>query len=74
MPMSYLCNTFFSTSAIPHGAREVIAALPLSQTSAMIRAIATGEPADFRGILILLVYLLVFIVAGLYFVYKKENL
>lgn len=40
----------------------------------MIRAIATGELADFRGVLILLVYLLVFIVAGLYFVYKKENL
>ena len=74
MPMSYLCNTFFSTAAIPHGAREVITALPLSQTSSMIRAIATGEAADFRGILVLLAYLIVFIVAGLYFVYKKENL
>ena len=40
----------------------------------MIRAIATGEAADFRGILVLLAYLIVFIVAGLYFVYKKENL
>ena len=74
MPMSYLCNTFFSTAAIPHGARELITALPLSQTSSMIRAIATGEAADFRGILVLLAYLIVFIVAGLYFVYKKENL
>ena len=35
MPMAYLCNTFFSTDSIPRGARELIAALPLSQTSRM---------------------------------------
>lgn len=74
MPMSYLCNTFFSTDAIPHGARELIAALPLSQTSRMIRAIAIGEVPDLKGILILLVYLLIFVSIGLYFVYKKKNL
>ena len=74
MPMAYLCNTFFSTDRIPHGAREVIAALPLSQTSRMVRAISTQEPADLRGILILLAYLVVFTAAGLYFVYKKKNL
>lgn len=74
MPMSYLCNTFFSTSAIPHGAREFISALPLSQTSRMIRAIAVGETADLRGIIVLLVYLVVFTAIGLYFVYQKKNL
>lgn len=74
MPMAYLCNTFFSTDNIPHGAREVIAALPLSQTSRMVRSIAWGEPADLRGILILFTYLVVFTGIGLYFVYKKKNL
>lgn len=74
MPMSYLCNTFFSTDRIPHGARELIAALPLSQTSRMVRAISTGEPANYWGILVLLLYLVVFTTAGLYFVYKKKNL
>lgn len=74
MPMAYLCNTFFSTDNIPHGAREVIAALPLSQTSRMVRSIAWGEPADLRGILILAAYLTVFTCVGLYFVYKKKNL
>lgn len=74
MPMSYLCNTFFSTDNIPHGAREVIAALPLSQTSRMVRSISAGESADLRGILILFVYLAVFTGIGLYFVYKKKNL
>ncbi len=74
MPMAYLCNTFFSTDNIPHGVREFIAALPLSQTSRMVRAISAGEAADLRGILVLLVYLAVFTATGLYFVYKKKNL
>ncbi len=74
MPMSYLCNTFFSTDGIPHGAREFIAALPLSQTSRMIRAIFTGEEPNLIGIPVLLIYLGVFSVIGLYFVYKKKNL
>lgn len=74
MPMAYLCNTFFATDTIPHGARELIAALPLSQTSRMIRSIAFGEPCSLTGILILLAYLTVFTAVGLYFVYQKKNL
>ena len=73
MPMAYLCNTFFSTDNIPRGVREVIAALPLSQTSRMVRSISAGEPAGLQGIVILLVYLTVFTTVGLYFVYKKKN-
>ncbi len=74
MPMAYLCNTFFSTDNIPRGVREFIAALPLSQTSRMVRSISAGEPAELQGIVILLVYLTVFTAVGLYFVYKKKNL
>lgn len=74
MPMAYLCNTFFSTDSIPHGVREVIAALPLSQTSRMVRSISAGEQPNLWGIAILLAYLTVFTTIGLYFVYKKKNL
>lgn len=74
MPMAYLCNTFFSTDSIPHGVREVIAALPLSQTSRMVRSISAGEQPNLWGIAILLAYLIVFTTIGLYFVYKKKNL
>lgn len=74
MPMSYLCNTFFSTESVPHGAREVIAALPLSQTSRMIRAIAYGEEPQVWGIMVLLIYLIVLSGIGFYFVYKKKNI
>lgn len=74
MPMAYLCNTFFSTDNIPHGVREFIAVLPLSQTSRMVRGIASGEPVSLIGIPLLLAYLTVFTLFALYFVYKKKNL
>lgn len=74
MPMAYLCNTFFSTEQMPHGLREVIGALPLSQTSAMLRSIAAGEGCGYTGILILGIYLLVFGTLAFAFLYKKKNL
>lgn len=74
MPMAYLCNTFFSSDSIPHGLREFIAALPLSQTSRMVRAIAYGQPSGLWGLGALLAYLAVLSAAGLWFVYKKKNL
>ena len=74
MPMAYLCNTFFSTDNIPHGARELIAILPLSQTSRMIRGIASGVQTSLAGILLLLLYLTVCTGIALIFVYQKKNL
>lgn len=74
MPMAYLCNTFFSMDQMPHGIREVVAALPLSQTSKMLREIAAGGGADAEGILILLTYLAVFGCIAFWFLYRKKNL
>ena len=74
MPMAYLCNTFFSTEQMPHGLREVIGALPLSQTSAMLRTIAAGEKCGYTGVLILTTYLVVFGGLAFAFLYKKKNL
>lgn len=74
MPMAYLCNTFFSNSTMPHGLREVVGILPLPQASQMIRDIASGETVHYVGILVLLVYLVVFTVIAMWFIYKKENL
>lgn len=74
MPMAYLCNTFFSTDSIPRGARELIAALPLSQTSRMDRGIASGESISLMGIPLLLAYLTFFTSIALCFVYQKKNL
>lgn len=74
MPMAYLCNTFFSTERMPQGLREFVSALPLSQTSGMLRSIAAGGSADVGGILTLLAYLAVFTAISFWFIYKKKNL
>jgi len=74
MPMAYLCNTFFSTEQIPRGLREVLGILPLSQTSGMVRAIASGEPWSAAGIVILLAYLAVLSGAAAWFLYKKKTM
>ncbi len=73
-PMSFLCNTFFSTDQMPSGFRHFVSILPLSQTSAMVRSIAYGETPDYRGVLLLLAYLVIFSTISFVFIYKKKNL
>ncbi len=73
-PMSFLCNTFFSTEQMPAGFRQVISLLPLSQTSAMIRAIANAERPGAFGFIVLGAYLLMFGVISVVFIYRKKNL
>jgi len=75
MPMSYLCNTFFATDSMPHGLREILSLLPLSQTSGVVRGVATGEPVSIvTAIAILMTYLIVFTGIAFWFIYKKKNL
>lgn len=74
MPMAYLCNTFFSADSMPHGLREVIGYLPLSQTSSMLRSIANREPFSYTGILLLAGYLAVLVGLSFLFLYQKKNL
>ena len=74
MPMSFLCNTFFSTEQMPSGFRQVIELLPLSQASNMIRAISAGLKPDPIGFVILFAYLIIFSLISMWFIYKKKNL
>lgn len=74
MPMSFLCNTFFSTDQMPGGFRQVISVLPLSQTSSMVRSIANGDSAGVMGFVILFLYLAVFGMISVVFIYRKKNL
>ena len=73
-PMSFLCNTFFSTEQMPAGFRQAVSILPLSQSAGMIRAIANGEDPGWIGFAILAAYLLVFGLLSMNFIYKKKNL
>ena len=74
MPMSFLCNTFFSTEEMPDGFRQLIEALPLSQASGMIRSIANGEAPGPAGFIVLLAWLAVLGAASVFFIYRKKNL
>lgn len=73
MPMAYLCNTFFATENIPGGLRQLIGALPLSQTSQMLRGIANSQTVDYWGIFVLFIYLLIFSSVACFFLYRKKN-
>ena len=74
MPMSFLCNTFFSTDNMPNGFRQFISVLPLSKASEMLRSISRGEGFDVWGMVILAIYLVVFSLISMNFIYKKKNL
>ncbi len=74
MPMSFLCNTFFSTDDMPNGFRQFVSVLPLSKASEMLRSISRGEDFDAWGIVILAIYLVVFSLISMNFIYKKKNL
>ncbi len=74
LPMSFLCNTFFSTEDMPGGLRQVIALLPLSQASDMIRKLAHNEWPGLFGFAVLLVYLVVFSVISMVYIYRKKNI
>ncbi len=74
MPMSFLCNTFFSTDQMPVGFRQVVSFLPLSQTCSMVRSIANGESPGITGFIILFSYLIVFGLISVLFIYRKKNL
>ncbi len=74
VPMSFLCNTFFSTDSMPRAFRIFVNALPLSQASNMIRSISVGESYSKWGYLILAAYFTVFTFFSVLFIYRKKNL
>lgn len=74
VPMSFLCNTFFSTESMPQGFRQIVSFLPLSQASEMIRSISAGGNPTVFGICVLLAYLVIFGGISFMFIYNKKNL
>lgn len=58
LPMSFLCGTFFSTSALPAGISAIISLLPLTQTSVILRETMNGGEVLVLPFVILLTYLI----------------
>jgi len=74
MPMSFLCNTFYSTEQMPMGIRQVVELLPLSQACEMIRSVSAGGTTGVFGWIVLLAYLVIFSIISVVFIYRKKNL
>ena len=56
LPMTFLCGTMFSLDALPDAAKNVISALPLTQTSNCLRAAALGWDFPWISLAILIGY------------------
>lgn len=74
VPMSFLCNTFFSTESMPKGFRQIVSFLPLSQASDMIRSVSAGGGPTVFGMGVLLAYMVIFGAISFIFIYNKKNL
>ncbi len=56
LPMSFLCGTFFKTTALPEALRIFIELLPLTHTSYLLRGLAAGTPVALSSLAVLVVY------------------
>ena len=60
LPMSFMCGTLFNVSALPSFVADVVWALPLSHSTDVLRALATGGAYDPVSLVVLLVYVVAF--------------
>jgi len=74
MPMTFLCNTFFSSSALPGIIGKIIGDLPLSLSCSAVRRIANESGPVCGEVALLTVYLTAVVSVTVIFAYKKKNL
>lgn len=60
LPMSFMCGTLFDVSALPSVFAVIVWALPLSHTSTVLRAAATGAGFEWVSVIVVLAYLVIF--------------
>ena len=73
-PMSFLGNTFFGVDTMPTGVDLLIEALPLTQTSAVLRELSWGMDCPLWRIGVLIVYNLVFLLIALCQINRMKNI
>ena len=74
LPMTFLCNTFFSVEQIPQVLQWLIEVLPLTHASRLLRQLAWGESVSWVSILILIAYTALFMLIALFKIQKAKNL
>ena len=73
-PMSFLGNTFFSMETMPSGVGLLIDALPLTQTSAVLRSLGWGTDGDVWRVGVLAAYNLAFLLVALGQINRMKNI
>ena len=73
-PMSFLSNTFFGLDSVPEAMRLLIQALPLTQTSAMLRSLSWDGTCGLGQVAILALYNLVFLLVALRQINRMKNI
>ena len=74
LPMTFLCNTFFSTDYVPAVIKWIIEILPLTHASRLLRQLAWGEGFSWISFAVLLAYTVVFMLVALLKIQKTKNL
>ena len=73
-PMSFLGNTFFGLDTVPEGVSLIIQALPLTQTSAVLRSLSWDKTCEIWRVAILALYNLVFLLVALRQINRMKNI
>ena len=71
VPMTFLCGTIFSVSALPSVVGDVVWVLPLTHSSEIIRAGALGWDIPWISVLILFLYMVAFYILDYTIIRKK---
>ncbi|MCX8207722.1 MAG: ABC transporter permease [Methanothrix sp.] len=64
MPMTFLGGTFFSLSQVPAWLRFALYILPLTHSSACLRAAALGQPVPWRSFIAIILFMSAFLLSG----------
>ena len=70
LPMTFLCGTVFSVSAMPGFLQVIIAFLPLSHTTNCIRSAALGWEFPWISLVLIIIYGLLFLIVSKYLLDK----
>ncbi|MBR2255208.1 MAG: ABC transporter permease [Candidatus Methanomethylophilaceae archaeon] len=71
LPMTFMCGTLFSVSALPEPLAAVVWALPLTHSTEMLRGLALDTAFPWVSLAVLAVYLVAFYVIDHYVIVKK---
>jgi len=72
LPMTFLCGTIFSLNSIPEIVRLALNALPLTYSSAIIRAAALDWPIPYVSLAVMILFCMIFFMIPYYLIKTRR--